>query len=97
MKRAIKDRPYVDNYPPLRDFLRELEARCDWQLPLGDRDDPTAYVEQWRTPSGATMIITVQFKRFGWDIATPCGSRDIGATLADAKERLGRQLGRDVE
>lgn len=86
---AMGDRPYVDNYPPLRDFLREIEARCDWQLPLGEADAPSAYVEQWRAPNGNTMIVTVHRNNWGWNIATPCLSLNIEETFADARARLG--------
>lgn len=82
------DKAWVDNYPPLRDFLCEVEARCDWQLSLGE-DGYAGYVEQWRTPNGRTMIVTVRSCQNGWDIATPADTNSIAETLLDVRARLG--------
>jgi hypothetical protein len=64
----IKDKPYMTNYPELYDWVNEHEGRCTWQLPLGNEDEPTAFVEHWRFPNGAAAIITVQANQNGWSI-----------------------------
>lgn len=92
--RAIKDRPYVDNYPPLRDFLREIGARCNIQLPAGDPDDPTSYVEQWTAWSAlkgksVTFQVVVHRDGMGWDIATFADTNEVDETLRVTRERLG--------
>lgn len=91
--RGCHDKPYVENYPPLHTWLREHEARCDWQLPLGGTpaDDeheanPNAYVECWRLPTGHTFVVVVT--KHGWDVFTSAGTNDVAATLADANLRL---------
>jgi hypothetical protein len=83
------DKPWVDNYPPLRDWLRKHEARCNWQLPLGNKSFPNAYVESWIAPNGREFVVVVQANRLGWNIYTPEPSSEIVGTLADAERRLG--------
>ena len=92
--RAENTKPYVENYPPLHTWLRTIEARCDWQLPLGGErnpesgevENPRAYVECWRLPTGHAFIIVVT--THGWDIFTSAGTNKIDATLSDANLRL---------
>lgn len=96
MARKLKDKPYTSNYPPLASWLRDHEARCNWQLPLGgtpaDEDneaEPYAYVESWILPNGRECIVVVQAMGHGWNIYTPCASGKVADTLADADARLG--------
>lgn len=84
-----KDKPYVENYPPLRDWLRQIGARCDWQVPLGNAKAPVAYVEQWQASGARSFIVVVCAKQHGWNIFTDCGDNSIGATLIDAAARIG--------
>ena len=59
-RRSLKDQPYTSNYPPLEAFLRDHEARCDWQISLGgDPDEPIGFVEQHRFPNGKIVIVVV--------------------------------------
>ena len=90
-KKSINDidKPWTDNYPPLRDWLRKHKARCNWQLPLGSKTFPSAYVESWSAPNGREFIVVVQANRLGWNIFTPEQSNEIVGTLADAEVRLG--------
>jgi len=86
--------PYVENYPPLRDWLKKHEARCMWQLPMqpehGREEPPTAYVEQWMFPKTSRMVVVVVYaNKMGWDVFTSSNEHQIDATLEDAEERLG--------
>lgn len=83
------DKPYTENYPPLRDWLRQIGARCDWQVPLGNAKAPVAYVEQWQAPGARSFIVIVHARQHGWNIYTDCGDNSIGATLIDAAARIG--------
>jgi len=84
------ERPYVANYPPLNDWLRKHESRCNWQLPLGDPEAPTAYVEShWLAKAKAEVIVVVRANQLGWDLYTPSRDNSIMATLEDAEKRLG--------
>ncbi len=83
-KTRTEDKPYVANYPPLAEWLEKIEARCDWQLPLG-----TALVEGWRTLRGSTFILVVHADKKGWEIFTALDDNKIDATLLDAEKRLG--------
>jgi hypothetical protein len=88
--RKTKDKPYVDNYPPLRDWLRKHEMRCDWQIPLGDAEDPSVFVECYHAPRSAhPIIVCVNANGHGWNLYTPSASTKIDETLADAERRLG--------
>lgn len=84
------DKPWIHNYPPLRDWLNKHEARCNWQIPLGDPDRPNAYVESW-TFAGATgeVIIVVLANQNGWNLYTPHTGNKIDDSLIDAEHRLG--------
>lgn len=83
-----KNKPWVSNYPPLHDFLREIDARCDWQIPYGPARAPTMYVEQWRAPGAAPFIIVVYADQHGWNIFTATLSEKIDATIEDVKRRI---------
>lgn len=86
--RAVADRPYVANYPPLKDWLRKHDARCQGTLPVGDKEDPSAYVESYMI-RGTFCVVTVWADGLGWDIYTPGKSLDLDETFADAEKRLG--------
>jgi len=86
---ADKDKPYVDNYPPLKAWLDRHEARCNWQLPLGGtKDNPTGFVESFMVKDGGEVIVVIHARQLGWNLYTPCHSNGIAATLADADARL---------
>lgn len=97
--RGENAKPYIENYPPLHAWIREHEARCDWQLPLGGERDvesgevknPRAFVECWRLPTGHAFIVVVT--THGWDIFTSAGTNDIKATISDANLRLSMPSG----
>lgn len=82
------DKPWIDNYPPLKEWLAKYEARCQFQVPLGDPEQPTAYVEQYLV-GGKLCIVTVWANRNGWEIYTPGDSLKVAETFADAEKRLG--------
>lgn len=88
-----KNKPYVENYPPLWDWLKKHDARCNWQLPHGSPEAPRAFVECWafQDHEGRTQqaIVLVQANQLGWEIFTPNDSADIAETLGDAERRLG--------
>jgi hypothetical protein len=88
-KRAPEDEPYVENYPPLRDWLRQHEARCNWQLPLGPKDAPVAYVESWWLGHGGEVLVVVQAQKMGWNLYTADGGNKVADAFIDAETRLG--------
>lgn len=75
-------KPYISNYPPLADWLREHDAYCAWQ-----RYDERLNVEAWVVGSSICIILVHPGGR-GWDIYTPCKELSIDKTLRDAEERL---------
>lgn len=81
-----KDKPYIENYPPLQKWLNDNDAQCMWQIPYGNHDEPFAYVENWIV-NNTQVIIVVYSNNHGWNIFTPCQSISIDATLRDASER----------
>lgn len=97
--RVAKDtsnHPYVENYPPLREWLDKHDGRCMWQIPMQceharqDRSPPTAYIEMWMFPkSNEQLIIEVRSNKMGWNIYSSTTSHEIYETLADAERRLG--------
>lgn len=89
-KAEMKAKPYLENYPPLRDWLRKHDARCNWQVALGNGPDgPRAYIESWQSRAWrGDVIVVVRADQLGWDIYTSCSSNDIDASLADALARV---------
>lgn len=90
------NKPWVDNYPPLRDWLNKHEARCMWQIPLNERPSdaehdwaPQAYVECYLISGRRLVIVVVHANKGGWDIYTDANTNKIAETLADAEQRLG--------
>lgn len=79
---------YTSHYPPLHKFLTENKSQCDWQMPLGDPDQPLAYLESHQFSSGRSAIVLVWGNRGGWEIYT-AGARASDAALLDAADRLG--------
>lgn len=94
-KMDTSDKAYIENYPPLDEWLKKHEARCAWQQPMGGgdpdhKDYNPAFVECWVFPkTGRHCIITVQTRKHGWEIYTPGDSNKIDLTLEDAEKRLG--------
>jgi len=76
--------PYVEHYPPLRDWLDKHGARCDWQ-----RYEENANVEQWHMADGGRFVLVIMANGRGWDIYTPADTNAIDASLRDAEQRLG--------
>jgi hypothetical protein len=87
-KMADKDRPWVENYPPLHEWLKKQKAQRDWHLPYGDPERPAAMIEQWNFPNGNTATVIVHARQLGWDIRTSCKTDNIEGTLIDAEARL---------
>lgn len=87
-----KDKAYTDNYPPLRDWLREIDAVCNWQILQGRQDGHHQYIECW-SANGRVFLISVRSHQHGWDIFTSGGEVDIPKTLEDANVRIGLKKG----
>lgn len=85
------NKPWVDNYPVLQDWLRAIEARCFSQIRTGgDEENPTGYLETYLLPGNVRpFIVEVRANKMGWEIYTPCGSITTWETLEDANRRLG--------
>lgn len=83
------NKPWVSNYPALQQWLDDHEAQCAWQLPMGDPDAPSTYVEAWQFSNGRIATITIHGNRSGWNIYTPHPSNLTADSLADAEKRLG--------
>ncbi|MFA4971493.1 MAG: hypothetical protein WC683_02690 [bacterium] len=83
------DKPWVSNYPELQRWLDDHDARCQWQLPMGDPESPSAYVEAWQFSTGHVAIITVRGNRNGWNIYSALPSNLTIESLDDAAKRLG--------
>jgi hypothetical protein len=89
MKRKVKDRAYIANYPELKAWIDKHEMRCNWQLPCGgDPEDPRAFVESYSAPGRRECIVVVRSDGIGWELYTPIASTKIDETLADADKRL---------
>lgn len=78
-----RDRPWVSNYPVLREWLDRRNAVCMWQ-----NSDAEQSVEGWAI-GAAAFIVVVYARHHGWDIFTSTSSNDVDVTLADAEKRLG--------
>ena len=61
-------------------------VRCLWQVknPGGSR---VAWLECWQIGGSVALIQTFDFG--GWDVFTPCASRNVAETIADAFNRCG--------
>lgn len=82
------EEPYVENYPELSEWLKRHEARCMWQLPLGDSEMPTAFVECYLI-GRRLLVVVVNARKHGWELYTALDSVLIDPTLIDAEKRLG--------
>lgn len=83
-----RNKPWVSNYPPLKDWLDKINAWCIEQTPIGNTQNPVAYWEKWCTPNGRTFIVEVRYNALGWNVFTDSGSSMISETLDDAEIRL---------
>lgn len=84
------NRAYVENYPPLHEWLKKHEARCNWQAPIAgeSKKDAQAYVESWTIGRGE-VIVVVRANQTGWNVYTPILGSGIEESLTDAEARLG--------
>jgi hypothetical protein len=81
VKPNADDKAYIDNYPPLRDFLARAEAHCVWQV----RGPNKSYLEGWML--GARLVIIQVFpNKMGWQIWTASKSNSASETLAEVAE-----------
>jgi len=83
-----KDQAWTTNYPPLSEWLRKIDAVCNWQILQGRQDGHHQYIECW-TAKGRVFLISVRSHNHGWDIFTNSASIDVDKTLEDANVRLG--------
>jgi hypothetical protein len=85
-----KNKPWVANYPVLKEWLDKHNAACYHQLPRGDKNEPRSYVEIWMIPgANQPFIIQVYSNQDGWEIYTSANTTSNDETLADAGRRLG--------
>lgn len=91
VKRADEDQPWIENYPPLRDWIRKHEMRCVHQIPFGGtKAAPEAYLEAWQAPNCAVMVwMVVRSNKHGWDLMTGVSTNSVTETLEDAERRMG--------
>jgi hypothetical protein len=78
-----KDEPYLDNYPPLKEWLRKIKANCVRQERFGPD-----MIETWMA-NGRGFVLVIRARGHGWNIYTDCDDNGIEATLRDAEKRLG--------
>lgn len=84
-QRKLSDEPTIENYPPLRDWLTKINARCLWQA---DTQSSLRAVEAW-SANGAVFLIVLYEQQRGWSIFTDCDTNDIQLALLDAEKRIG--------
>jgi hypothetical protein len=89
------NKPWVSNYPALKNWLDRLDAHCMWQIPMNERPRgagcdwaPTSYVECWMV-GRRPIVILVHSNKMGWDIYTNADTSRIDETLVDAERRVG--------
>lgn len=98
--RDYSNHPFVSNYPPLKEWLDQHEARCQWQVPSQPKDEesglysnghdyPISYIECYVFPNGRCAIVIVHASKHGWDIYISDNDSRITATLEAAEARLG--------
>lgn len=80
--------PYVANYPELRDWLENHNARCVWQLMRGEPDHHTQAVECWAIGKSLAIVV-VHADQHGWEIYTAPDTLRVDETLRDAEIRCG--------
>ncbi len=85
-KRDAKDEPYTANYPPLQEWLRDHATGCQWQIPVGPKQRPDAFLE-CHSVGRSSVVVLVRANGRGWDIYTPLVTNDIAATFEDALAR----------
>jgi|SRR3990172_2028729 len=88
MAKDNSNKPWLDNYPVLKEWLHKWDARCFYQLPIGPSDEPNGYMEMWQFPNGLHCMIEILGNKNGWNIYTPCKSGKVDHTLSDAERRL---------
>lgn len=85
---AIRNEPGVSSYPPLREWLEKIEARCVWQHMNGAPNQRHSAVEM-HTANGRVFIVVVHAEQRGWEVYSAADTNQITASLLDAEERLG--------
>lgn len=88
-------KPWVSNYPPLKEWLDKHEARCMSQVPSHEKPrdadydwTPQSYIEFWIVNRRA-VILVVRAHKMGWDIYTAADTPKVAETLLDAERRVG--------
>lgn len=83
MSETNNDKPWIENYPPLRAWLDRHNARC-----LSQTKDGDGFLERWLIGT-RICLIEVRPRNMGWNIYTDSDSPTIVATIRDAETRLG--------
>lgn len=85
------NKPWVENYPALKEWLNKIGARCLEQVPgpkMAKSKDPTFYIEKWIC-GAREFYVEVRANQLGWNVYTGCASGLITDTLRDAEQRIG--------
>lgn len=85
------NKPWVENYPALKEWLNKIGARCLEQVPgpkMAKSKDPTFYIEKWIC-GAREFYVEVRANRLGWNVYTGSASSMIADTLRDAEHRIG--------
>lgn len=95
-KADLADMPYIENYPPLKEWLDKHDARCIWQVPMQcehnrhEDQPPTVYIEKWFFPKTKRfVVIEVHARKFGWEVYIANDSNDVVKTIAQAETLMG--------
>ena len=78
------DQPWIVNYPELHGWLEKYQARCDWQLTVGD----DRHASMWRIKGSMPFIIVVLAGRRGWNIYTPPATDQSAEIFRDTTGRI---------
>lgn len=91
-RKSDAHQPWVDNYPPLAEWLKKHEAICLRQLSTTpQKSEPDSYLEEWSI-NGRAFWIEVLDRGRGWEIFTTVDTNSIEDTLEHAELTLGIAL-----
>ncbi len=84
---AGTDQVDAEDYPQVWAWLRQMDARCQWRLPIGPKNNPSACAEGW-IANGRFFIVVAYSHGQGWDIFTSGNTIRAESTLEDATKRI---------
>lgn len=87
-KKSNEDKPWIENYPELDEWLKTTAARGMWEKTIGEGMGQQM-IRYYLFPNGKAAIVTVWAQQGGYQIWTESAEVKTPEYFTDTEKRLG--------